>query len=195
MDKISHTFLYVYKDIRDFVLAGLRCFHCEDLRDTSLCTVIDVCSDADQVCVTVKDLNDNYQISYRLGCVKKEVCGGQVMALFRHSCCSSDYCNAYNLDDATTASKQISSSTVKNMLTNGEATTTIRTEATPIRTEATTTPNHVTLQITTSYPFNCSGHSYYQWHGQCYYMTHHSTPWGEHRNGKHQVYFIYVHVS
>ncbi|XP_076079057.1 uncharacterized protein LOC143049233 isoform X2 [Mytilus galloprovincialis] len=193
-------------------VTGLRCFRCEDLRDASLCTVVDVCRNADQVCVTVKDLNDNYQISYRLGCVKKEVCDGPLMSVFKHSCCTSDYCNAYNLDDTTT-SKQISSSTVQSMLTKegtatittseaktngtevitirteattiGRETTTFRTEATTNRTEATTTANNFPHQIT-SQTFNCSGHSFYQWHGQCYYITTHSTPWGVNRNGHHK---------
>ncbi|XP_063404414.1 uncharacterized protein LOC134687886 [Mytilus trossulus] len=158
---------------------------------------MDVCSHADQVCLTVKDLNDNYQISYRLGCVKKEVCEGPLMSVFKHSCCSSDYCNAYNLDETTT-SKQIATSTVQSIITNGGTAThsttkaehigtevtTIGIEAITIRTDANTNPNHITNQ--TSHALNCSGHSFYQWHGHCYYITTHSTPWGVNRNGHHK---------
>ncbi|XP_062608812.1 uncharacterized protein LOC134270599 [Saccostrea cucullata] len=148
---------------------GLLCFHCDLVDDPLKCHSTKTCN-THEACHVTETIDDNFNLTYRLGCVAEQECPNLSRSprdkLFRRSlskqCCSTDLCNRGYAGLLTS----------KATPTTSTQTTTLRpTTTTQISSiqEITTRQHHTTTQVhNTDHTFDgrCPyGHIY---HGYCY---------------------------
>ncbi|CAC5360035.1 unnamed protein product [Mytilus coruscus] len=111
---------------------GLECYSCDDVEQPSLCNISQICSQPGQVCIQAENVNDDFQFSYKLGCGGIQYCHGGKKRNLKHFCCSTDFCNKYNISSST-----IQSTTTVSHTTRRTTHTTSRTTQTTLTSQQT----------------------------------------------------------
>ncbi|XP_046547140.1 mucin-2-like isoform X2 [Haliotis rubra] len=137
----------------------LKCAGCDDLRDMSECTQIDVC-EPHEVCFIEERITDMFELHYTAGCARQKQCDSfknnqQGMFDPCFNCCNSSFCNVNCTTviqptlPPTTPTSTITSTTTMTSTVTTTTSTTPSTTPTTAPTTTTTVPTTPTTPSTT----------------------------------------------
>ncbi|XP_060063641.1 mucin-2-like [Ylistrum balloti] len=84
----------------------LKCYDCHEVTDPNQCNKTSQCPSPDHFCITAESFNDDFKVTYKLGCALNSICAQHIVPTLKRrdnaqleqiqlkgTCCANDLCN------------------------------------------------------------------------------------------------------